>query len=87
MMLENVLDTQNMVVGRQENFLRRLEVGFHSLLKTTRYRLFNVLNLFIKKVCDHILQVAVENFPDILRPCSGYLKHSPTSYLYARKKN
>ena len=35
MMLENVLDTQNMVVGRQENFLRRLEVGFHSLLKTT----------------------------------------------------
>ena len=31
MMLENVLDTQNMVVGRQENFLRRLEVGFHSL--------------------------------------------------------
>ena len=25
MMLENVLDTQNMVVGRQENFLRRLE--------------------------------------------------------------
>ena len=32
MMLENVLDTQNMVVGRQENFLRRLEVGFHSLM-------------------------------------------------------
>ena len=31
MMLENVLDTQNTVVGRQENFLRRLEVGFHSL--------------------------------------------------------
>ena len=31
MMLENILDTQNMVVGRQENFLRRLEVGFHSL--------------------------------------------------------
>ena len=30
-MLENVLDTQNMVVGCQENFLRRLEVGFHSL--------------------------------------------------------
>ena len=30
MMLENVLDTQNMVVGRQENFLRQLEVGFHS---------------------------------------------------------
>ena len=26
MMLENVLDTQNMVVGPQENFLRRLEV-------------------------------------------------------------
>ena len=31
MMLENVLDTQNTVVGRQENFLRQLEVGFHSL--------------------------------------------------------
>ena len=31
MMLENVLDTQNMVVGRQENFLRQFEVGFHSL--------------------------------------------------------
>ena len=31
MMLENVLYTQNMVVGRQENFLRRLEVGFYSL--------------------------------------------------------
>ena len=31
MMLENVLYTQNMVVGRQENFLRRLEVDFHSL--------------------------------------------------------
>ena len=31
MMLENVLDTQNMVVGRQENFLRRLEVGLDSL--------------------------------------------------------
>ena len=30
MMLENVLDTQNMVLGRQENFLRRFEVGFHS---------------------------------------------------------
>ena len=88
MMLENVLDTQNMVVGRQENFLRRLEVGFHSLLKTTRYRLFDVLNLFIiKKVCDHTLQVAVENFPDVLRPCSEYIKHSLASYLYARKKN
>ena len=33
MMLENVLDTQNMVVGRQENFLLRLEVGFLSLSK------------------------------------------------------
>ena len=32
------------------------------------------------------LQVAVENFPEVLRPCSGYLKHSSTSYLYARKK-
>ena len=31
MMLENVLDTQNTVVGRQENFLRRLEVFLHSL--------------------------------------------------------
>ena len=31
MMLKNVLDTQNMVVGPQENFLRRLEVRFHSL--------------------------------------------------------
>ena len=31
MMLENVLDTQNTVVGRQENILRRLEAGFHSL--------------------------------------------------------
>ena len=35
---------------------------------------------------ENQLQVAVENFPDVLRPCSGYLKHSPTSYLYARKK-
>ena len=31
MMLENVLHTQNMVVGRQNKFLRRLEVGFLSL--------------------------------------------------------
>ena len=36
MMLENVLDTQNMDVGRQENFLRRLEVGFHSLKEAFR---------------------------------------------------
>ena len=37
MMLENVLDTQKMVVGRQENFLRRLEVGFLSLKVVFRY--------------------------------------------------
>ena len=36
MMLENVLDTQNMVVGRQKNFIRRLEVGFHSLKEVFR---------------------------------------------------
>ena len=30
MMLKNVLHTQNIVLGRQEMFLRRLEVGFHS---------------------------------------------------------
>ena len=37
MMLGNVLDTQNMVVGRQEKFLRRLEVGFLSLKVVFRY--------------------------------------------------
>ena len=31
MMLKNVLDTQHMVLGPQENFLRRLEVGLDSL--------------------------------------------------------
>ena len=31
MMVKNVLDTQNIVLGRQENFLRRLEVFLHSL--------------------------------------------------------
>ena len=30
------------------------------------------------------LQVAVENFPDVVEQCSGYLKHSTSSYNYAR---
>ena len=32
------------------------------------------------------LQVAVENFLDVVEQCSGYLKHSPSSYNYARTK-
>ena len=36
MMVKNVLDTQHIVLGRQENFLRRLEVGFHSLKASFR---------------------------------------------------
>ena len=32
------------------------------------------------------LYADVENFPDVLEQCSGYLKHSQTSYNYARKK-
>ena len=32
------------------------------------------------------LPVAVENFPDVVEQCSGYLKHSTSSYNYARTK-
>tara|TARA_B100001123_G_scaffold298962_1_gene333459 strand:+ start:408 stop:608 length:201 start_codon:yes stop_codon:yes gene_type:complete len=48
MMLENVLDTQNMVVGRQKNFLRRLEVGFHSLKAV--FRSHGDLEIWFRKV-------------------------------------
>ena len=33
-----------------------------------------------------LLQVAVENFPDVVEQYSGYLKHFTSSYNYARTK-
>ena len=86
MIMENVLNTQNIVLGRQESFIRRLEVILHSLKAGFRSS-WRPRNLAPKSWGSEThLQTTIKNFLDVLEQCSGYLKHCSTSCLYTRKK-
>ena len=78
-MLDNALGNQNIVLGRQENFLWRFEVEFHSLNFSKPD--FVVAMGSEKPLWESAKQLQVaasgsrRNFPDVLEQCSGYLKN------------
>ena len=87
MMLENMIDDLNIVLGRQKNFLRWFEVHFHSpkavFPPTSAMRYCPEKPLLGSK---NELETSVEKFSDVLEQYSSHLSCSPTSYLYAPKK-
>ena len=68
MMVKNVLDTQNIVLGRQEKFLRRLEAVSWSFFPTLSER-------FFAPHCDHeiwLRKVKNPNFFTFPEPCRDW---------------